>query len=331
MKLRITFLFSLCVCIAISSCAGNAAAVNSTETPTPIPATATVPLPTPTLTLTLTITPTPTPTQPAVDVNLTKVNNAVMVFENGTWVVKNADGAVTATWNGTEWEYNTENLKITRTIIGFDGKDASLLDPLLDTPLPEDAPETHFIDPRTGEPLPYGYVREDTMTTSWSDGNSYTIPFSLYAVRMVGAVRVDEMSSAVVLELSVGPDRSSIFVIYNEPGEGTSFSSVSDTELYKETLDSQTGIRLSAADNPEMYNAIRGQQVLMGLFHDIPNEFTAVSSLWDINDKCQAVQRYLKNPSAPVPHVGFNPFDLSPMFHFYVHVPAAVVDELKSK
>jgi hypothetical protein len=35
-------------------------------------------------------------------------------LENGTWVTKNADGKVTATWNTTEnaWDYNAENLQM---------------------------------------------------------------------------------------------------------------------------------------------------------------------------------------------------------------------------
>jgi hypothetical protein len=69
-------------------------------------------------------TPTPTPTQvssptseilrPTVDSNLSPQNNASMVMENGTWVVKNSAGNVTATWDGAtnKWTYNYENIQM---------------------------------------------------------------------------------------------------------------------------------------------------------------------------------------------------------------------------
>jgi hypothetical protein len=43
---------------------------------------------------------------------LQPVNDAEEVFENGSWLVKNANGKVTATWDATEnvWDYNAEAL-----------------------------------------------------------------------------------------------------------------------------------------------------------------------------------------------------------------------------
>lgn len=277
-------------------------------------------------------TPTPEVPAPTADANLSPVNNAKTVLENNTWVVKNADGQVTATWNGTEWAYNTEFLKLTRTIIGFDGEDASLLDPLFENPLPEDTPENHFIDPKTGEPLPYGYFRESSTEISLTDGNKYEIPFSLYAVRMVGAVQVDETDSAVVLELPISPDRSSVFVIPNVLEDGTDFCGIKDERLYDEEIISDLRVALTASKNPEAYNNIRGQQVLMAVFHDIPENFAKSDSLWDINEVSAVMQQYLKNPStAIVPRVSMSHFIMSPILPWRVYVPLPVVDELISK
>lgn len=52
--------------------------------------------------------------KPSVSPNLLPVNAASETWENGAWVVKNADGKITATWDATEakWVYKTENLQI---------------------------------------------------------------------------------------------------------------------------------------------------------------------------------------------------------------------------
>lgn len=57
---------------------------------------------------------TPEIVKPAIDAGLSAQNNASMVLENGTWVTKNPDGLVTATWDAVkgEWTYNMENIKM---------------------------------------------------------------------------------------------------------------------------------------------------------------------------------------------------------------------------
>jgi hypothetical protein len=102
----LVFVSIICL-LALVGCA----ATPTTTTLPPIPS-ATPALPTQTATAVSTVTATPSLPKPAQSPNLQSVNNAEEVFENGTWVVKNADGKVTATWDATEnvWYYNAENL-----------------------------------------------------------------------------------------------------------------------------------------------------------------------------------------------------------------------------
>ena len=81
------------------------------------------PTSTPTVTSTPTETNTPTPEvpRPAVSPNLAPINNASMAYENGTWVVRNAAGNITSTWDSAknEWTYNYENITTQYAIAGW--------------------------------------------------------------------------------------------------------------------------------------------------------------------------------------------------------------------
>ncbi|MGD0005063.1 MAG: hypothetical protein ABSE06_12630, partial [Anaerolineaceae bacterium] len=83
------------------------------EPTTPVPPTAAPPTEVPP-TETPTNTPTPEPARPTADPNLSPQNNATMVLENSVWVVKNADGKVTASWDSAAgtWTYDYDNLKM---------------------------------------------------------------------------------------------------------------------------------------------------------------------------------------------------------------------------
>ncbi len=76
--------------------------------PTAAPPTEVPPTETPTNT------PTPEPARPTADPNLSPENNAAMVLENSVWVVKNADGKVTASWDSAagKWTYDYENIQM---------------------------------------------------------------------------------------------------------------------------------------------------------------------------------------------------------------------------
>jgi hypothetical protein len=70
----------------------------------------------PTATMTPNYEPSPTPDipRPTISSNLSPQNNATTVLENGQWVVKNAAGQITATWDSAkgEWTYNYENINM---------------------------------------------------------------------------------------------------------------------------------------------------------------------------------------------------------------------------
>jgi len=102
------FLSIICLLVLV-----GCAATPTTTTLPPIPS-ATPALPTQTATVVPTAGATPSTPKPEQSPNLQPVNDAEEVFENGAWVVKNADGKVTATWDATEkkWNYNSENLQI---------------------------------------------------------------------------------------------------------------------------------------------------------------------------------------------------------------------------
>jgi hypothetical protein len=81
------------------------------ESATPVPPTAAPPTEVPP-TETPTNTSTPEPARPTADPNLSPQNNAAMVLENSVWVVKNADGKVTASWDSAagKWTYDYDNI-----------------------------------------------------------------------------------------------------------------------------------------------------------------------------------------------------------------------------
>ena len=102
LALLLTILFLL-----TSSGCGAGQVLGPTLTPT-VTSTAT-----PTLTPTATATPTPTPIPtPSVPHGLRPENAASQTYENGMWVIKNADGLITATWSEDtdEWTYVTGDL-----------------------------------------------------------------------------------------------------------------------------------------------------------------------------------------------------------------------------
>ncbi len=126
--------------------------------PTVTPSPTQTPTVTPTLapTATPTASPTPEPVLPSVAHGLRPENAAAQTYEHDMWVVKNAEGLVTATWDAASesWVYTPEHITVKQTIIGHEVGDPTILEPFLG-PLPPDDPETHFKD-ADGNPIGYG-------------------------------------------------------------------------------------------------------------------------------------------------------------------------------
>jgi hypothetical protein len=295
---------------------GLTATVEAGYTPTPPPAT-------------------PTPEalpEPAVQPALSEVNNTGVVLENNLWVAKNPEGAITATWNGTDWEYNQEAITVSRTVIGFEGYELAILDPAL-ADLPADTPEKHFTDPASGQPLPYGYVREDRIQAVSLLGESYQIPISIFAVRLLGTVAVSTTNNAVVLELPLAADRSIIFIMDENVQVGVSLYSLPNDGLAEGTaLVELPAALIPSASNWNLFNRdLRGQQVLMAVYHDVPDILSMAYAQWNINTQCAALLAYVNDPSAQPPAI--NAFDsfvlIPPVWNAALWAPSAIVDPLR--
>lgn len=171
----------------------------------------------PSATSTSTLAPSPTATlaPPPVDPGFTNTANRATepLYENETWVVKNGDGLVMATWDtGAEsWTYAPENIKV-RQIFAGNEVDRAILEPFLG-PLPPDDPATHFKD-ENGNPVAYGIGPETTYQSTGPKGSGMlTVQTTEVFVRYRGAViNIEADVSAIIFELPFSVDTSAILV-----------------------------------------------------------------------------------------------------------------------
>ncbi len=220
----IIFLCSL-ILLTVFIVAGCAPQVVQTE----IPATATL---TATPTVEPTLTPTPEITSPPVSNGLRPENAATQVYEDGTWVVKNAEGLVTATWNeGTSaWEYNLDNIKVEYTQIGLK-VDQAVIEPFLG-PLPPDDPSTHFINPATGERVDYGVGPESAIYGTGGSVWPVTEIFARFRGITDEKIPGSRYLHAIVFEIPMSADRSAIFVAGADMDNFSLFGTPDDSYLY---------------------------------------------------------------------------------------------------
>jgi len=158
----------------------------------------------------------PTPTQeiakPTEPNGLRPVNAASEILENGTWVVRNRAGEITATWNAqkSEWDYSVENINVAYTFVGLE-VDRSIIEPFLG-PLPPDDPSTHFKNLETGEPTPYG-IGPEVETETVGLGGRRKIPTTEFFARFRGIAPFDSYDSVLILDVPYSIDKSIIFTI----------------------------------------------------------------------------------------------------------------------
>lgn len=226
-----------------------------------------------------------------------------------------------------------EVITVSRTIIGFDGQDTLLLDTLLAAPLAADTPEKHFTDPATGKPLPYGYVREEKITAVSTEEQTFEIPVSMFAVRMLGTVGVDETKTAVILEMPVTADRSIIFTFTEYVEQGTSLYGISNENLSQQTsLLELPAVLFQSTTNSGLFNVdLRGQQMLIAVYHDVPAILSETYAQWNINSECEALLLFIQDSSAPIPGINaFGSFEkMSPFWNGALWVPASVLETLQ--
>jgi hypothetical protein len=209
--------------LLITSCTPNAAMV-PTNTPT------FTPMPAPTSTVTPSPTPTPTPEipRPTIDSNLSSQNNASMTVENGTWVVKNAEGNVTATWDGTtnKWTYNYDNIKM-QVGIAETKYDVNLTDSISETGvvnIPQDMLKPLSASEQDPNPVvPSGHYEDFIATTTLGHINEayigvdyrgivYIDNQGFYIQGGVKAVRVDEYAIIFTVQNANHPDVINVLV-----------------------------------------------------------------------------------------------------------------------
>jgi hypothetical protein len=311
----------LVICFTLLAGCRNVNAIKPGETAT-LPVVSTTPTPTNTPTSTLTLTPTVEPTatseapaQPSVASGL-REENAVggPVFDTGTktWVTKNKDGNVTATWNAEtqRWLYSPENIKVDYTIGGFLGFKKEEVGQYLG-PLPPDNPENHFIDPETGKPVPYGIGPETTFSMVGAVGN-VTFPATQVRVRFRGIARLSSKSPnekryARIFEFVMSPDKSFIHLSFCQPGTigtvGAPFNAtVFDRAVFPSLVPSgsdKTGIDIA---NEEYI----GKMVIIHIGHDIAPLITSTdkrlkSQQAEEDKRAQALLDYISGRSTQIP------------------------------
>lgn len=204
--------------------------------------------------------------QPSVPNGLRVENAATQVVENGTWVVKNADGKVTATWNKETktWTYSAENIDVAYTQIGLN-VDKALIEPFLG-PLPPDDLSTHFVD-STGNPVGYGIGPETIMITEGSAGRITYEETEVFA-RFRGVVQIpDSIFSATVFEIPRSADSSIILVIRGTYDGFYFLGSPGNNYMYDQfsvISPEGTGAQYAAIANNELF----GHMIMFRVTHD---------------------------------------------------------------
>jgi len=255
---NLTRILSLIILISfLASCAAPSETLDTgthdTRTPGTVALDAVNPSPLPTETLSATIT--PELVQPALGHNLSAENAKTMVVEGGTWVVKNADGLVTAIWYSTagEWVYNMENIKTTYGIVGWPEK---LPIELTRESHPEcfvRAPHEESLNLTDGNGVAYpdGFVEET------SDG------YNVFVARFVSSFNLTSDSGSIVCaQVEAGPDKALIIPLFmpnlpNDTMPVRSYKLINNDPIQREAI----GLR-----NPQVWEIIRklspGQQFI---------------------------------------------------------------------
>jgi len=322
MRQFLALLLTILFLLSSSGC-GAGQVLGPTLTPT-LTSTAT-----PTLTPTATVTPSPTPTPtPSVEVGLRPENAATQTYENGTWVVKNADGQTTATWNTEkkQWDYSKENIHVEQVLIG-NTVDRALIEPYLG-PLPPDDPETHFIDPATGKRVDYGIGPEFKAGVISASEGKKEVPATIVYARFRGAVQIPELvwgepGSVLIFEIPQSEDSSIILLqtIMNDNMVITALSGdIADPELNNTILDnslSRTTSLQAAKDR------LVGSMFMIRVLHGLAEVYT--DTRFDIIDtRAHAILDYIVGTSTIIPsfelteiNTGVNPDFLVPENQLY--------------
>jgi len=265
---------------------------------------------TPTVTPTATATPTPTPIPtPSVEVGLRPENAATQTYENGIWVVKNAVGKTTATWNEqtSEWTYNTENIITKQIILGYD-VDPALIEPFLG-PLPPDDPLTHFIDPDTGKRVGYGIGPEMSDTYIGSAVGTYTVSATEVFARFRGIVTVplppEWQGSDIAIIVDVPQTADTSIILVSSGVDTFSVSGVPEDSMYVDIMKLQQDKQWGGLHEITRANeSLTGKMVAVEIVHDRAPFFKETpyyEQYLTIDNIRKAVLDYLAGKSTQIP------------------------------
>jgi len=237
-------------------------------------------------------TPTPEIIEPSIPHGLRPENAATQTYENGIWVVKNADGQVTATWNEltNEWTYDTENIITKQIILGYD-VDPAVIEPFLG-PLPPDDPSTHFIDPDTGKRVGYGIGPETPVTIFGSSVGTFTTSETEVFARFRGVATVPnppgwtKLNVAIIVDVPQTADIS-IIVVSLATGDQFVFSGVPKDSMYVDFMNIVNDDPWGGGSGISLANEhLIGKMVAVTILHDMAPIFRntdkyEVYSKWD--------------------------------------------------
>jgi hypothetical protein len=216
--------------------------------------------------------PTPDIAQPSVPNGLRPENASTQVVENGTWVTKNADGKITATWNEQteKWDYKPATIKVTYTQIG-NKMDTAILESHLG-PLPPDDPATHFIDLKTGELVEYG-IGPETELLSFGAYGKKSDPATEVFFRFRGVVPIDSNYSIMILELPQSADSSMIITRFMENTEFSIFGIAHDSQGFDQSMNIDINDLGSDVITTLANKYLIGHQVMTIIVHDTAEQY----------------------------------------------------------
>lgn len=264
-----------------------------------------VPVITPTKEVVPESTPTTEIAEPTVPNGLRPENAATQVVENGTWVVKNADGNVTATWNKETktWVYSAENIHTQYDIVGFEGQDQQFLNELLNKPLPPEDPNTSYILPNENGEVRYGIYATMQVDTNSVRFGDYSLTYESLLARLRGAFDINGVLN-VVYELPRTRDDS--LIIVQQPDEFFNIRATTSSQILEHPGSCpECTSHLSVPENTttaDYISSFAGRQVKITMLHNYPDGLCqTVSAYCEMARRSAQFYEFLVNPNAPLP------------------------------
>ncbi len=309
-------LLAIGICITVSACSPGQL-LGPTITPSPTRTQTVTPTLTPTATLaptaTPTVTPTPEPILPSVAHGLRKENAATQTYENDMWVVKNANGDITARWDAASesWIYAPEHITVKQTIIGHE-VDPAIFEPFLG-PLPPDDPETHFKD-ADGNPIGYGIGPEFEIKKIDFTFGKVVCPATGVFARYRGATRyrrdgAKKDSLATIFEIPQTADASTILVLTKSGDQFTLIGIPDDRAVWDPytIIDRDDGSWSNDSGIQIANSRLVGNMVMLIVHHDTfsvaPSDVSAAADA-----RSDAILSYLLGTSTQPPRFPTYPY-----------------------